>query len=70
MKNRYLFLQVKDGNVKSINEAGNVGIPYYNGGDAVRAHWSDMGDGYVEIYKKDGTILVLNRGGNHYKIIR
>lgn len=70
MIKRYPFLQVKNGNVNAVNEAGNVGMPYYNKGDATRADWSHYGEGFVEILLKSGTILILNRGGNQYKIIR
>ena len=58
-----LFLKVKDGNVRAVNEAGNPRTPYYSGGDCERAYWGDK-DGYVELYLKNGTILILNRGGN------
>ena len=70
MITKYPFLQVKRGNVNAVNVAGNVGMPYYKGGDAMRADWSHYGDGFVEVLLENGTILVLNRGGNQYKIIR
>jgi hypothetical protein len=71
MLKRYPFLQVKNGNVNAINEAGNVGMSYYKGGDATRADWASMyGEGYVEILLENGTILILNRGGNQYRVIR
>lgn len=58
------FLKVKDGNVTAVNEAGNPRTPYYRGGDAVRAYWSDMGKDWVEVYLKNGKILILNEAGN------
>ena len=68
MIKQYPFLQVKSGNVSAVNESGNVGMPYYRGGDATRADWSHYGDGFVEILLKNGTILILNRGVYKYNI--
>lgn len=69
MKER-LYLKVKPpGNVLGVNEAGNPRRFYYNKGDAVRAYWSDMGDGYVEVYLENGKILILNQGGNIVRTI-
>lgn len=64
MMNERQFLKVKDGDVTAVNEAGNLRNAYYRGGDAVRAYWSDMGEKYVEVHLSNGTILVLNQGGN------
>jgi len=59
-----MFLKVKNGDVISVNEAGNLKNAYYRGGDAERAYWSDMGTNWVEVYLKNGKILILNEGGN------
>ena len=70
---RYNFLKVSDGRVVSINEAGNQGVPYYNGSDqygkAVRADWSDMGEGYVQVYTDKGKILIIDMGGNIRRVM-
>ena len=69
---RYRFLKVHDGKVMSVNEAGNIGMTYYNGrdyGKAVRAYWSELGEGYVDIYTDTGKIVVVNKGGNLYRLI-
>jgi hypothetical protein len=59
-----MLLKVKDGNVYSINEAGNRRLTYYTGGDAVRSYWSEVNEGWVDVYLKNGDILLVNRNGN------
>lgn len=63
------FLKVVNGDVLAVNEAGNIKNPYYRGGDAVRAYFSDMGENFVEVYLKNGKILILNEGGNTMRVI-
>jgi len=58
-----LFLKVKDGNVYSVNETGSVRFTYYSGGDAVRSYWSEVNEGWVETYLKNGNILLINKSG-------
>jgi len=64
MKRSKWFIKVKNGNVTAVNEANNTMRTYYRKGDAQRAYFSDMGDGYVEIYLNNGTILIVNDAGN------
>ena len=67
-----LFLKVINGDVIAVNEAGNPRRVYYRKGNdvrAVRAYFSDMGDGYVEVHLENGKILIVNQGGNIRRII-
>lgn len=60
----YNYLKVKNGNVYSVNDAGNPGNVYWRKGNAMRAYWSDLGEKFVEVYLDNGKIYIVNQGGN------
>lgn len=69
LKESYKYLKIKDGRVRSYNDAGNPGPVFYTKGDAERAYWDDMDKGHVMVYLKNGNIVVVNEAGNIIKIL-